>query len=147
MTEAKIIKASSFQDYARCVQLRTRVFVIGQNVPPDREVDQYEDDCSHYLAALNGVPVGTVRWRRYGQGGAKIERLAVLEEARGMKIGAQLMAYALGDIATVSDIEHVKLGSQDHAVPFYTALGFQIDGDGFEDAGIPHHNMVKRVRP
>ena len=34
-----------------------------------------------------------------------------------------------------------KLGSQDQAIPFYERLGFNIVGEGFVDAGIPHHWM------
>jgi predicted GNAT family N-acyltransferase len=146
MLETEITRVTSFFDYARCIQIRTRVFVIGQQVPWDREVDSYENDSQHYLAARNGDAFGTVRWRRYGEAVAKVERLAVLEESRGLGIGSRLMEHTMSEIAKLTDIQWIKLGSQDHAIPFYASLGFQVDGDGFDDAGIPHHNMLKRLR-
>ena len=146
MLETTITRATSLFDYARCIQIRTRVFVIGQQVPWEREVDKHENESQHYLAARHGVALGTVRWRRYGEATAKVERLAVLVESRGLNIGSRLMEHTMSEITKLPDIEWVKLGSQDQAIPFYTSLGFQVDGDGFEDAGIPHHNMLKRLR-
>jgi predicted GNAT family N-acyltransferase len=145
MLETEVTRATSLFDYARCIQIRTRVFVIGQQVPWDREVDGYENESQHYLATRNGDALGTVRWRHYGEAAAKIERLAVLEGSRGLKIGSKLMEHTMREIAKLTDIQWVKVGSQDHAIPFYVSLGFQVDGDGFEDAGIPHHNMLKRL--
>ncbi len=37
------------------------------------------------------------------------------------------------------------LDSQDQAIPFYEKSGFSMEGDGFMDAGIPHHRMTKRI--
>ncbi|MDZ7834245.1 MAG: GNAT family N-acetyltransferase [Alkalibacterium sp.] len=37
------------------------------------------------------------------------------------------------------------LDSQDHAIPFYEKEGFEVQGDGFLDAGIPHHFMKKNI--
>jgi predicted GNAT family N-acyltransferase len=146
MIEITITEATNLFDFARCIQIRTRIFVIGQQVPWDREVDCYENECRHYLASCEGIALGTVRWRRYGEETAKIERLAVLEEARGLRVGTRLMEHIVSEISSFTDIQLVKLGSQDHAIPFYAALGFKVDGDGFDDAGIPHHNMIKRLR-
>jgi predicted GNAT family N-acyltransferase len=145
MAVVTLAEATSLFDFARCIQIRTRVFVMGQHVPWDREVDCYENECHHYLASREGVALGTVRWRQYGEATAKVERLAVLEEARGLRVGTRLMEHVVNEISGLTEIQWVKLGSQDHAIPFYAALGFEVDGGGFDDAGIPHHNMVKRL--
>jgi ElaA protein len=39
-------------------------------------------------------------------------------------------------------LARAKLGSQVHAIRFYEALGFVAEGPVFDDAGIPHRNMV-----
>ncbi len=138
----QVLKAENKFDYARCVQVRTIVFTIGQSVPPDREIDPQEDEARHFLALANDVAIGAGRWRRYGDKGAKIERLAVLEAGRGKGVGKKLMEAILADVRASSSIEFVILGSQDHAIPFYESFGFQIDGDGYMDGGaIPHHDM------
>ena len=142
----KVIEADTRLRHAQCVQIRTRVFVFGQNVPAEREIDEYEDACRHYLALASGVPVGTVRWRAYAPDTAKIERLAVLEEARGMGIGSRLMAHVLAETAGRTELTHVRLASQDPVIPFYSAMGFEVIGDAFEDGGLPHHNMILDLR-
>ncbi len=146
MSDLDIFEVFNNVDYARCVQIRTLVFVVGQQVPPDREIDKYENECHHYLALLDGIAVGTVRWRKYSDGIAKIERLAVMFEARGKQVGSKLMNHVLQEIAKRPELQRITLGSQDHAIPFYTALGFEIDGEGFEDVGIPHHNMGRLLK-
>ena len=142
----EVRKAENFLDYARCIQIRTKVFVFGQDVPPEREVDGHENECRHFLAMYDGVPVGTGRWRRYKDNKAKVERLAVLEEMRGKKIGAALMRAMMDDIAGEEGITGIILGAQDHAIPFYEAFGFSVYGDGYRDGGdIPHHDMMKKM--
>ena len=142
----EIIKADTRRRHAQCVQIRTRVFVFGQNVPAEREIDEYEDTCKHYLALVSGVPVGTVRWRPYAPDTAKIERLAVLEETRGTGIGSRLMAHVVAEIAEHTEFTYVRLASQDPVIPFYNAMGFGVIGDAFEDGGLPHHNMILDLR-
>jgi hypothetical protein len=46
----EIIEEDTRLRHAQCVQIRTQVFVFGQNVPAEREIDEYEDACRHYLA-------------------------------------------------------------------------------------------------
>jgi predicted GNAT family N-acyltransferase len=142
----EIIEADTRLRHGQCVQIRTRVFVFGQNVPAEREIDEYEDACKHYLALISRIPVGTVRWRTYAPDTAKIERLAVLEETRGMGIGSRLMAHVLAEIAGRTELTHVRLASQDPVIPFYSAMGFEVIGDAFEDGGLPHHNMILDLR-
>jgi predicted GNAT family N-acyltransferase len=144
--DIEIVEANTRLRYAQCVQIRTRVFVFGQHVPAEREIDPYEDACVHYVALAGGVPVATVRWRTYAPDTAKIERLAVLEEARGEGIGSRLMTFILKEIASRPEFTFVKLASQDHAIPFYLPMGFEVIGDAFEDGGLPHHNMILNLR-
>jgi predicted GNAT family N-acyltransferase len=144
-----IIEAETRLRHAQCVQIRTRVFVFGQNVPAEREIDEHEDACRHYLALAGGVPVGTVRWRTYAPDTAKVERLAVLEEVRRMGIGRRLMAHVLVEIGECTEFTQVRLASQDPVISFYQAMGFEVIGNAFEDGGLSHRNMILdlRVRP
>jgi predicted GNAT family N-acyltransferase len=63
-------------------QIRELVFVVEQEVDASEEYDEFEDTSIHFLAKLDGAPVGTARWR-FTQNGVKMERFAVLQEARG----------------------------------------------------------------
>lgn len=143
----EIRRARGPDDLARCVQIRTRVFVGEQGVPAERELDGTEAGARAYLAWSGGRPVGTVRWRPLdGGAAAKIERLAVLREARGTGLGAALMRYALAE-ARAAGARRATLGGQDAARAFYEALGFAAVGEGYLDGGgIPHHTMVRDLR-
>lgn len=139
----KVEKAIGHFEYAMCIQVRTLVFTVGQNVPPEREVDEFEDRATHFVASENAAAIGAGRWRPYKDGKAKIERVAVLESGRGKGVGSALMQAIIDDIKGSGSYNAAILGSQDHAIPFYEALGFKIYGDGYIDGGtIPHHDMI-----
>ncbi len=121
--------------------IREEVFVVEQEVPPEIEYDEYEDTSTHIIARLNGVPVGTARWRKTDHG-QKLERFAVLKSARGMGIGEALVAFVLKQL---DDPESAYLNSQVVAIGFYAKLGFIAQGEIFYEADIPHRKMTYKV--
>ncbi len=138
-----IVIARNFNDFARCILIRTQVFVIEQGISAEIETDEWENDSTHYLLSEEGKALATARWRQIDQHTAKIERVAVLKEARWRGMGTELMRYILEEIHSKPNIHIIKLGSQNSAIPFYEKLGFQVIGEEYFDAGIPHHLMVK----
>ncbi len=140
MEKIKIKKVETKLEYAHSIQIRFVVFVNEQNVPVDREVDTFEDECKHYIAYIDNEPAGCVRWRD-ADGLAKIERLAVMKIARGCGLGKLIMDFVMDDILKLDQYDVMKLSAQDYAIPFYQKCGFQVAGNGYEDAGIPHHDM------
>lgn len=121
---------------AEASEIRRVVFIEEQKVPREEEWDGRDGDCHHFLALLEGRPVGTARLLP----DAHVGRVAVLAEARGHGIGAALMTDAI-DAARRSGHAAVELAAQTHALAFYEQLGFMAFGDPFLDAGIPHRNM------
>ena len=146
-----IIIACDFNNFAQCILIRTQVFVIEQNISAEIETDEWENDSTHYLLTEDNKALATARRsqtepkasRLIDEHTVKIERVAVLKEARGRGVGTELMRYLLQDIHSQPNIETIKLGSQNSAIPFYEKLGFQVIGEEYLDAGIPHHLMVK----
>lgn len=118
-------------------EIRRVVFIDEQNVPQEEEWDGLDPECQHFLALLDGQPVGTARLLP----GAHIGRVAVLKDARGTGIGALLMQAAI-EAARHAGHSHVALSSQVHALAFYQRLGFVAHDDEFLDAGIPHREMT-----
>ena len=114
--------------------------MVEQQVPPEIEYDDYEDSSTHILARLDGVPVGTARWRKTVHG-QKLERFAVLKSARGKGVGEALVKFVLNQI---EDSDSAYLNSQVSAIPFYARQGFEATGGIFYEAGIPHRKMVLR---
>ena len=119
------------------LEIRTRVFIEEQGVTQEEECDGKDGICAHYLAFYDDKPVGTARIR-YIQNKAKIERVAVLKNYRGYGIGKTLMRYIIDDI---TEVKEIVLSSQESAVKFYEALGFELYGDPYYDARILHRDM------
>jgi len=122
-------------------QIREDVFIDEQQVPPEIEYDEYEERSTHILATLNGLPVGTARWRKTEQG-QKLERFAVLKSARGQGVGAALVQYILEQL---NETEAIYLNSQLSAMAFYAHFGFEETGGIFYEASIPHRKMVLKT--
>jgi predicted GNAT family N-acyltransferase len=130
------------------IAVRRDVFVEGQGVPEDRELDGRDDEATHFLARDGDAVVGTARLREYDDGEgdeprtAKVERVAVRDARRGEGWGARIMA-AVEDHAREQGYERVYLHAQVPVVAFYERLGYEAHGEEFEDAGIPHREMTK----
>ncbi|MES2967843.1 MAG: GNAT family N-acetyltransferase [Pseudomonadota bacterium] len=128
-------------DIATCRHLRRVVFIEEQGVAESDEVDDLDNQAIHLLATVDGVPVGSARLLTYGDVG-KVGRVCVLASQRGTGLGAALMRAAVDVFRAMPGMKKVKLGAQVHALGFYERLGFVALGDVFDDAGIPHREMV-----
>jgi predicted GNAT family N-acyltransferase len=138
----KIAENTQEREYA--YMIRKKVFVDEQNVPIEEEIDQYEEDSTHFvLYNEQEQPVGAGRFRVI-DGVGKVQRICVLSTERKNGAGAMIMS-AIGEFAEQNKIPQLKLDAQLHAIPFYSKLGYQIVSDEFMDAGIPHKTMKKNI--
>jgi len=124
------------------LNIRHTVFVIEQGVNPEDEYDQFEDEATHFLASLNGKAVGTARYR-FTPYGIKLERFAVLQDARGKGVGQALVSAVLRDLMVNEEAKGKirYLHAQLSAVPLYSKFGFKKVGDMFEECNIQHFKM------
>ena len=127
-------------DLDACLALRRAVFIEEQAVPEELELGEYDATALQLLATLDGRPVGTARMLLKGATG-KIGRVCVLRDLRGQGVGAALIRAAVEELRKLG-LAQAKLGSQVHAIPFYEKLGFAAEGPVYDDAGIPHRDMV-----
>ncbi len=123
------------------LEIRTRVFCEEQSCPPELERDGRDSGAIHVLATRDGQPIGTGRLL-LPEG--KVTRMAVLPAYRGRGIGTRILKLLL-EIARHRGLAEVFLHSQQQAIPFYLFQGFTKEGDPFEEAGMPHHRMVRRI--
>ena len=70
--------------------VRRRVFIEGQDVSEEGEME-FEEDSVHFVLLANNTVVGTVRYR-VTENGVKLERLAVDAEQRGKGYGKALIS-------------------------------------------------------
>lgn len=122
-------------------RIRFAVFVEEQNVPADIELDDWDARSLHALArGADGSVVGTGRLLPDGH----IGRMAVLAPARGTGVGTALLR-ALMQAARERGHRNVVLSAQTHAVPFYQRLGFAVEGEVYQEAGIDHVDMRRAL--
>jgi predicted GNAT family N-acyltransferase len=126
-----------------CYAIRKTVFVEEQAVPLELELDEYDATATHFLLRDGDMPQATARLLDK-HGLAKIGRVAVLREARGRGLGLFLMQAVLDEARRRGFTESV-LDSQTYAIPFYARVGFVAEGEEFDDAGIPHFLMRRRL--
>lgn len=132
-----IRQASWQQDRAALQGIREVVFVQEQKVPRELEWDKQDRTACHFLAEdENGNPIGTARLLDDGQ----IGRMAVLKPWRSRGVGSALLVTVLTHLSS-SGCPKPFLNAQTRAVPFYQRHGFQIKGDVFLEAAIPHLRM------
>lgn len=120
--------------------IRREVFVVEQNCPPELEWE-FEDECTHFFATVDGEPAGAARWRKTDKG-YKLERFAVLQEFRGLGVGQELVKAVLSDLPVHA--AYVYMHAQIQAVSLYEKFNFQKTGPEFEEAGIRHFKMVRQ---
>ena len=131
------------EEFDRCFGIRTTVFVEEQEVPLELEMDEYDAIATHFLLRDGETPLATARLLDK-HGLAKIGRVAVLKEARGRGLGLLLMQAVIEEAKRRGFTESV-LDAQTYAVPFYARLGYIAEGDEFDDAGIPHFLMRRKL--
>jgi predicted GNAT family N-acyltransferase len=139
------IKIASYEsEFPHIQAIRRAVFQEEQGVDPQLEFDGLDPSLTHFLAYWQGQAVGTLRIRHLDERTAKIERLAVLKFARKQGIGSQLMQEAL-DFAAEQNCTKVVINAQEYVKKMYKNLGFEPVGEVFQEAGIPHIKMIKRM--
>lgn len=142
-----IVKVSADDpEFEDAMSVRIDVFVEEQGVPIEIERDEYESESEHFVAYRDGDStdaVGTARLREK-DGNAKIERVAVLQSARGEDWGRKLMQVAEAR-ARERGFQEALLHAQTQVEAFYDTLGYERVGDEFEEAGILHVEMRKQL--
>ena len=140
------VRLAQAPDLPAAYALRHEVFVVGQGVPEDMELDEHDATCDHGVALQDGVVVGTGRLLPpEGEGqAAVVGRMAVAEPARGRGVGAQVLAL-LERRAAERGWPAVELHAQLHARSFYERAGYAPYGEVYLEAGIEHVSMRKQL--
>ncbi|MFO8002979.1 GNAT family N-acetyltransferase [Thioalkalivibrio sp.] len=142
MSRIRIREASWPADRKALEAVRCDVFIKEQNVPRHLEFDGMDASALHWLACTElDEPVGTLRLLPSGQ----IGRMAVIKMYRGQGIGSRLLHHAIA-AAEAHGWNEVWLNAQFARRGFYAPHGFIVISDIFEDAGIPHQRMLRRLK-
>lgn len=142
MLRAQVGTWADLGEEARAI--RQAVFVQEQGIPAELACDVADAGAVHVLVRNRlGMPVGTGRLLPADiPGDARVGRVAVDHAVRGARVGQAVM-QALEEAARSRGDRRIVLHAQRSAVPFYDRLGYQRVGEPFDEAGIPHQEMVK----
>ena len=129
------------RDAARLGAVRRTVFIDEQGVPEAMEWDAHDEVSVHFLAVAEDTsPIGCARLLPDGH----IGRMAVLPAWRGRGVGRALLAKVLLTAQARGQMT-LRLSAQTHAAAFYARAGFVAEGAEYEEAGIPHVAMQRRL--
>jgi predicted GNAT family N-acyltransferase len=129
-------------DQAAIRSIREQVFIHEQAVPEELEWDGLDDECLHLLAVhpQHGALATARLCYDSSTEHAHIGRMSVLKDWRQQGIG-RAMLDTLIEHADMQQLGCLELNAQTHAVDFYRKSGFEVYGDEFPDADIPHYHM------
>jgi len=142
------INSFSVVDWHHVISLRQAVFVVEQDCPYlDADVLDLE---SWHLVAWSvdkGVHPQALGYLRVIDPGAKyaeasIGRLLTQIDYRNKGLGRALMSSAIGRIEALFPGQLVRISAQEHLRKFYEHYGFRQVGDGYDEDGIPHIEMI-----
>ncbi|KAI8056523.1 acyl-CoA N-acyltransferase [Gilbertella persicaria] len=137
------------------LKVRIAVFVEEQKYAMEDEIDDQDNISLHWVAYADkqnpdgtmehDVPVGTIRLIPKPDQLAKLGRLAVLSDARGLYIGQKLVAHFIQHCQE-NQFKDIVLHAQYPRRGFYQKLGFVIDegSETFLEDGTPHICMHMR---
>lgn len=144
MSKTFVRKADWQKDMVDIMRIREAVFINEQNVPAEQEWDDL-DSCSTHFLAVDGIyAMGTARLTKETDDCARISRVAVLKDWRGLSIGDELLHAAIEE-AEQQKFKQLTLTAQTHATKFYKRFGFEIVSDEFLEVGIPHVEMLVNI--
>ncbi len=121
--------------------LRDIVFVVGQGITAESEIDGADRACTHVIGRdASGQVVATARLF-LDRTPVKVGRIAVRTDLQRAGRGSQLMAYVNGLLGDRPGI----MSAQAHLDAWYTRMGWQRVGDVYEEAHILHVTMIRNA--
>lgn len=132
-------------DYQKMVGLRNAVLRIPMGrvlLPEELARDEHYTQMAVFNAG-NEV-VATVLLSRESDTLARIRQVTVRADMQGQGIGMKLIAYAEAE-AIAQNFSEIMLYARNSAIHFYERLGYVAEGDYFEEVGVPHIIMRKKL--
>lgn len=150
-TELTVKAIENEGELFQALAIREVVFIEEQSVPESLERDEDDGRAYHVLATAQKHAVGTGRLvplaeAPEGETGlwGRVGRMAVLKSHRKEGVGSKVLT-ALEEEARRRSMIGVMLHAQLSAMEFYKRHGYEPHGAVFEEAGMPHLEMKKRL--
>lgn len=131
------------ESYLAAVRLRDEILVNPAGIVTTAEDVVAERDVIHVAGFLDGEVVATCLLVPES-GAVRMKRVAVASSLQGGGIGTRMLCFCEAHARSMGAsalIAHAR----ETAVRFYAKNGFATEGEYFEEAGIPHIRVCKRL--
>ena len=98
----------------------------------------------HVAAYDFAVLVGCLVLTPYAEGDMKMRQVAVDDQVQSKGIGTEMVLYS-ERLVKQRGYKRMVLSARDTAVAFYERLNYSLEGEPFEEVGIPHRMMAKEL--
>lgn len=143
MPHLRIVVVDAPREREDAFRVRIGVFVDEQGIPREEELDESDKTAIHCVCYVDDEPVAAGRLV-LANGYAKVGRMAVLKQHRGNGYGASVLR-ALEEAGAARGVAKFRLSAQLPARGFYERAGYVAVGDVYDEVGIPHVAMEKRL--
>lgn len=139
--EIKPFEQLSLRELHDLLALRTLVFVVGQKITSEPEIDGRDPECAHALLWARDQHgarclAGTARIF-FDRDPIAIGRVAIHPDSQGNGLGSLMMRAIQIQLGP----RRATLHAQAHLQAWYQRLGWHPVGERFMEAGIPHITM------
>lgn len=116
---------------------------LGRRLTPEELAKDV--DLRHFVV-LDGenTVVGTVLLQEMSAHVARARQVSVREAARGQGVG-RFMFTCFEELCRSLGYKEVILHAREEAVPFYEKIGYMLEGEYFNEIGLPHVRMCKKL--
>jgi predicted GNAT family N-acyltransferase len=131
--------------YQKERELRNKILLRPVGVP-DYGWEMNDKNSWHFVAVEGAKVIGCVILYPLNEEKSKAQlmQMAVDSPWQGKGIG-KLLVKALIKFATNQGIKEIEIHSRAEVTTFYEQLGFQIYGDEFEEVGIKHRLLNRKI--
>ncbi|OPF53033.1 GNAT family N-acetyltransferase [Clostridium baratii] len=127
---------------------RFEVFVCEQKITCENEFDNRDEESIHIYIQEGEKFVGYLRILPKGleyDDAPAIGRVLITKEFRKMGIGKIMLRAAIRYIKENFDSNIIKLSAQEYVKSIYESVGFKVSSDVYDEAGIPHVEMIYTI--
>jgi ribosomal protein S18 acetylase RimI-like enzyme len=138
-----IVEVTDFQskDYYQALAVRDKILRQPLNLQFDPAQLAAENLDIHIIAKVGSKVVGTMIMTIVNDN-AKMRQVAVLSEFQSKGVGKK-MVEAFEQLSKSKRLNSIVLHARETAISFYKNLGYYVEGERFEEVGIPHWKMSK----
>ena len=135
--------AAGPNELGQAMELRREVFVVEQQVDEAEEFDGREGECVHVVAVDGGRVIGCCRLLPAGEV-VKLGRMVVASGRRREGVAGALLAESDLQAAALG-ASRITLSAQTYVTSLYEQAGYEVTSEPFDEVGIEHVRMEKRL--